>query len=98
VAITPSKVSSYPIEVVKKICHDYTMIGLETMLALRRNQDSNRSFRFLYMSGWAAERDPAKRGRIMREYGAIRVRLHHSIGRFCPLLPLSRQSTPTFCW
>ncbi|CAO2649672.1 Nn.00g009640.m01.CDS01 [Neocucurbitaria sp. VM-36] len=56
VAITPSKARDLPTEIVRKVCQEWTLVGLKTILDA--NPSSKQPFRFLYMSGSAAS-DPA---------------------------------------
>jgi hypothetical protein len=58
-------------EKVRQICHDYTLIGLKTMAQVRENTTT--PFRFIYMSGSAAERDQTKKPRLMSQYLLMRV-------------------------
>ena len=72
VAITPNKTRSMDFEDVRKVCCDYALAGLKTMVEAR--ESSTGSFRFIYMSGTAAERDPTKTPRFMPQYSLMRVR------------------------
>jgi hypothetical protein len=71
-AITPSKSKTYAWEEVRKICVDYVMTGLESVWH-QRNTSSTTPFRFVYMSGSNAERDPAKKPMILGDYLLMRV-------------------------
>jgi hypothetical protein len=63
---------------VKKICQDYTMVGLKTISEAR--EDKATPLKFLYVSGAATERDQTKRPGWMPEYSLMRVSLpSHSI-------------------
>jgi hypothetical protein len=74
VAITPSKSSSYPFEDVRRICQTNTLAGLRAMYAVRGTAKTS-PFRFMYMSGVAAERDQSKSPRFKAEYSLMRVSL-----------------------
>ena len=71
-AITPNKARGMDFEEVRKVCRDYALAGLKTMAEAR--ESSTGSFRFIYMSGTAAERDPTKTPRFMPQYSLMRVR------------------------
>ena len=73
VAITPTKSRSLEFEYVRRVCQDFTLLGLKTMTEAR--VDKTTPFRFLYMSGAAAERDLTKTPRFMPEYSKMRVRM-----------------------
>ena len=84
-AVTPSKVKSMPLEEVRKICYDYTVTGLETVSSLKR--DSQKPFRFVYVSGAKAERDQTQKPWILGDYTILRVCfLFFSFGYFCKLV------------
>src|ERR1700761_770401 len=76
VAITPTKSRSMDFEIVRRVCHDYTLVGLRAMVEARK--ETTTPFRFLYMSGSAAERDPTKTPRFMPQYSSMRVSNMHS--------------------
>jgi hypothetical protein len=59
-------------EKVRRICQDYTLIGLKAMVEVR-DSTATKPFRFLYMSGVAAERDQTKVPRFMAQYSLMRV-------------------------
>lgn len=69
VAITPSKSTNYPFEEVKRICQTGTLAGLRAI----HEAGSRKPFRFLYMSGIAAERDQTKTPKFKPEYSLMRV-------------------------
>ena len=74
VAITPSKSSAYPFDEVRRICQTITLAGLRAMHAARGTATSKTTpFRFMYMSGIAAERDQTKSPRFKPEYSLMRV-------------------------
>ncbi|KAI3328122.1 NAD(P)-binding protein [Xylariaceae sp. AK1471] len=68
VAITPSKSKAFDFEEVKRICQTSTIAGLRAM----HEAGPATPFRFLYMSGAAAERDPTKTSKFMPEYSSMR--------------------------
>ncbi|EXJ81830.1 hypothetical protein A1O1_07895 [Capronia coronata CBS 617.96] len=80
-AITPSKSRSFPWEEVKRVCHDYTMTGLETIFHARAG-DKPSPFRFLYISGVAAERDQTKKPRFMAQYSLMRGETENQVLAF----------------
>lgn len=86
VAVLPGKAITMPWEDFRKICHDYTLLGLQTMVEARG--ESKAPFRFMYMSGAAAQRDQSKKPRIMPQYLLLRVStLHESVtSKFLELL------------
>jgi hypothetical protein len=59
-------------EKVRRICQDYTLFGLKAMVEARET-NATKPFRFLYMSGVAAERDQNKVPRLMAQYSLMRV-------------------------
>lgn len=71
VAITPTKSKNYPSEEVKRVCHDCSIKGFTAMTESRSDDDP--PFRFMYMSGIAAERDETKKPSYMPEYSWMRV-------------------------
>jgi hypothetical protein len=75
VAVTPSKSKSLEFAQVKRICQDYTLVGLKAMVEAREKSGtaSNKPFRFMYVSGSAAERDQTKTPGWMAEYSLMRV-------------------------
>ncbi|CAM1510689.1 Fc.00g010240.m01.CDS01 [Cosmosporella sp. VM-42] len=68
VAITPSKSKGIEFEEVKRICQVSTLTGLKAM----HEAGPSRPFRFVYMSGIAAERDQTKTPEFMPEYSLMR--------------------------
>jgi hypothetical protein len=70
VAITPSKSTTYPFDEVTRVCQTSTLAALHAMYAA----GVSRPFRFLYMSGTAAERDQSKTPAFKPEYSLMRVR------------------------
>ncbi|KAI8625513.1 NAD(P)-binding protein [Xylariaceae sp. FL1651] len=68
VAITPSKSKSYEFDEVKRVCQLSTIAGLRAM----HEAGLATPFRFLYMSGAAAERDQAKTPKYMPQYSLMR--------------------------
>ncbi|KAF3071122.1 putative nucleoside-diphosphate-sugar epimerase protein [Daldinia childiae] len=68
VAITPSKSKMYDFEEVKRICQTSTIVGFKAI----HESGVSKPFRFLYMSGAAAERDPEKAVRFQPQYSYMR--------------------------
>ncbi|KAJ8123731.1 hypothetical protein ONZ43_g387 [Nemania bipapillata] len=68
VAITPSRSKTYDFEEVKRICQTSATTGLRAM----HEAGLATPFRFIYMSGAAAERDPGKTPNFMPEYSLMR--------------------------
>ncbi|KAI2602648.1 putative nucleoside-diphosphate-sugar epimerase [Hypoxylon sp. NC1633] len=68
VAVTLSKARGYEFEEVKRICQDWTLEGLKVM----HESAVSKPFRFLYMSGAAAERDQTKPVQFRAEYSHMR--------------------------
>ncbi|KAI1400751.1 putative nucleoside-diphosphate-sugar epimerase [Hypoxylon fuscum] len=68
VAITPSKSKMYDFEEVRRVCQTFTLEGLKAM----HQSGVSQPFRFLYMSGAAAERDQSKSPRFQPEYSRMR--------------------------
>ncbi|KAI0466323.1 NAD(P)-binding protein [Xylaria cf. heliscus] len=68
VAITPSKSKTYDFEEVKRICHTSAIAGLRSI----HEAGPAIPFRFLYMSGAAAERDQNKTPKTMPQYCLMR--------------------------
>jgi len=58
-------------EDVRRICHDYTLVGLKAMAEARGKATT--PFRFMYVSGVAAERDQTKTPSFMPPYSLMRV-------------------------
>lgn len=74
-----------PFEEVRKICHDYTVAGLDAIFEVR---DKSTPLRFCYMSGEASERDQNAKPTWMPEYTLLRVccsSLYFICLRFPPL-------------
>ncbi|WP_394840727.1 hypothetical protein LZC95_27095 [Pendulispora brunnea] len=71
IGLTPSEVKKMPWQEVRSICLDYTVTGLETIAQLPRDPAS-KSFRFLYVSGANAERDPRKKPWVLGDYCLLR--------------------------
>ncbi|KAJ8122183.1 hypothetical protein O1611_g9905 [Lasiodiplodia mahajangana] len=69
VAITPTKSKAYDFKEVKRICLTSPVAGLRAM----HEAGPATPFRFLYMSGAAAERDQEKTPGWMAEYSLMRV-------------------------
>jgi hypothetical protein len=89
VAVTPSKSRSMEFEKVRKICQDYTLIGMKAMFEAREN--SATPFCFMYVSGTAAERDQTKTPfpAFMAQYSLMRVSNKSNILLFSKLFILN---------
>ena len=72
--ITPRKASGIDFSEVRRVCVDYTMAGVQTLLEVRGK--ASPPFRFLYVSGIAAETDRSKTPRFQPEYTWMRVSSH----------------------
>jgi len=68
VAITPSRSKQYAFDEVKRVCQTSTVAGLKAMY----EAGPAKPFRFMYMSGYAAERDQTKTPRFLPEYCLMR--------------------------
>jgi hypothetical protein len=66
-----------PFEDVRKICLDYTLKGMETMAQLPRGSAS-KPLRFIYTSGFGAQRDQSQKPWINGDYTLMRVSLYPS--------------------
>jgi len=80
VAVTPSKSRAMDFEKVRRICQEYTMIGLKAMFEARENNTT--PFRFVYVSGTAAERDQTKTPSFMPEYSSMRGETENQVLAF----------------
>jgi len=80
IAVTPSKSRSMDLKEVRRICHDYTLIGLKAMVEARRSTST--TFRFMYMSGIAAERDQTKTPSFMPPYSLMRGETENQVLAF----------------
>lgn len=69
VAITPNKAKAYPWAEVRRINETCPMEGLKAMC----KASPAKPFRFLYMSGSAAVRDPSRKPLIYGDYSVSRV-------------------------
>jgi hypothetical protein len=70
----------YDFAEVKRVCQESTLIGMKTIY----EAGPGKPFRFLYVSGMAAERDQTKKPRLMAEYSLLRVGLSFSFSAVCP--------------
>lgn len=75
VALTPTKARGLEFEQVRRVCHDYTLIGLEALFAAYKEgrNGNTQPFRFLYMSGFGSERDQTKTPSWEPRYCLMRV-------------------------
>ncbi|KAJ6507904.1 putative nucleoside-diphosphate-sugar epimerase [Mycena vitilis] len=78
VAITPSKSKSFPFDEVTRICQTSTLVGLKAM----HDAGLDKPFRFIYMSGTAAERDQTKKPSWMPEYSLMRGETENQVLAF----------------
>ncbi|ETI25484.1 hypothetical protein G647_02257 [Cladophialophora carrionii CBS 160.54] len=85
-AVTPNKSKSLPWEEVVKVCHDYTMTGLQAIVEARGSAKST-PLRFLYMSGDSAERDQTKTPRLMAQYCLLRGETENQVLAFAASHP-----------
>lgn len=69
VAITPSKSKESGFAEAKRVCQEYPLAALKEM----HTSGVNRPFRFIYMSGVAAERDQNRTPSFRPEYSLMRV-------------------------
>ncbi|KIX99664.1 uncharacterized protein Z520_04299 [Fonsecaea multimorphosa CBS 102226] len=86
-AITPSKSKTVPWDEVYRVCHEYTMAGLEAMFEARSSASRSTPFRFLYMSGVAAERDQTKQPTFMPKYCLMRGETENRVLAFASSHP-----------
>lgn len=93
VAITPSKSSTYAFDEVRRVCQTSTLVGLRAMHAARGTKTKTSPFRFMYMSGIAAERDQTKVPSFKPEYSLMRV---SCCPRFAQSFLLSSLRSPLF--
>ena len=69
VAITPTKSSMYDWDTVVRVCQTSTMMGLRAMY----EAGPAKPFRFIYCSGFSAERDQTKTPDFRPQYSLLRV-------------------------
>ncbi|KAF6228626.1 hypothetical protein HO173_011797 [Letharia columbiana] len=74
VAITPSKSRGLDFDEVRRVCQEYTLVGLRAIFKAHSEGGSRGAppLRFLYMSGTATERDQNKTPSWMPEYCLMR--------------------------
>lgn len=72
-AVTPTKSKAMTWDDVKRICLEYTVTGLNVLTDLPRGP-GQKPLRFIYTSGSAATRDPAKKPFLLGDYAVMRVR------------------------
>jgi hypothetical protein len=73
VAVTPTKSKLMDAADVKRVCHDYTVAGLQAIY----EAGPAKPFRFLYMSGYMSQRDPLKKPFLLGDYAVMRVSQTH---------------------
>ncbi|KAJ6512995.1 hypothetical protein C8R45DRAFT_1049963 [Mycena sanguinolenta] len=79
VAVTPMKSKGMTAEEVKRVCHTSTLLGLRAL----HDAGFRHPFRFIYMSGFAAERDQSKTlPADMAEYSHMRGATENSVVAF----------------
>ncbi|OCT47174.1 hypothetical protein CLCR_02569 [Cladophialophora carrionii] len=86
-AVTPDKLKSLPWDEVVKVCHDYTMTGLQAIVEARGSAAKSTPLRFLYMSGDSAERDQTKTPRLMAQYCLLRGETENQVLAFAASHP-----------
>ncbi|MCJ1473565.1 hypothetical protein MMC13_002216 [Lambiella insularis] len=84
VAITPTKSRGLDFDEVRRVCHDFTLAGLKAMFKAHSEGESrgDSPFRFLYMSGVAAERDQSKTPGWMPQYSLMRGETENEVLEF----------------
>ncbi|KAK4208553.1 protein FMP52, mitochondrial [Rhypophila decipiens] len=80
IAVTPSKSRSTPWETTVKACRDYATYALKTMAELA--DKSKPPFRFVYVSGVNAVRDPAKKPFLLGDYLLLRGEAENLVLKF----------------
>ena len=71
VAITPAKSRGLEFDDVRRVCQEYTLVGLRAMF--EAHGEGGAPFRFMYVSGTASERDQSKTPSWMPQYCLMRV-------------------------
>ncbi|KAJ4300795.1 hypothetical protein N0V90_002883 [Kalmusia sp. IMI 367209] len=89
-AVTPTKSKDVDFVEVTKICHDYTVNGLENMATI-----ANKPFRFVYTSGVTVERDQTKTLPFLGEYRLMRGRVENFVIDFAKKHEPDVQATVT---
>ncbi|KIW24019.1 uncharacterized protein PV07_09758 [Cladophialophora immunda] len=92
-AITPSKSKTMPWDEVYRVCHEYTMAGLEAIFEARNPASKSTPCRFLYMSGMAAERDQTKTPTFMPKYCLMRGETENQVLAFASSHPGEIEAT-----
>ncbi|KAK4180908.1 hypothetical protein QBC36DRAFT_2081 [Triangularia setosa] len=78
IAITPSQLKSVPWETTVKVCRDYAVNGVKVISSLTEKKP----FRFVYISGSNAVRDPAKKPLLLGDYCILRGEAENQILEF----------------
>ncbi|KAK0716605.1 hypothetical protein B0T21DRAFT_375201 [Apiosordaria backusii] len=78
IAITPSQLKSTPWETTVKVCRDYAVNGIKAISSLTEKKP----FRFVYISGSNAVRDPAKKPLLLGDYCVLRGEAENQILEF----------------
>ncbi|KAG9235139.1 putative nucleoside-diphosphate-sugar epimerase [Amylocarpus encephaloides] len=76
-AITPAKSSVLPWEEVRRICYEYTAVGIDEISSV-----ASKPFRFSYVSGSNAERDQTKKPWVLGDYILMRGRVESHVLNF----------------
>ncbi|KAF2014087.1 NAD(P)-binding protein [Aaosphaeria arxii CBS 175.79] len=87
-AVTPTKSKDVDFEEVTKICHDYTVNGLQSMTSV-----AEKPFRFIYTSGVTVERDQTKTLPFLQDYRLMRGRVENAVidiaGKHAPAVEIA---------
>nr|CDP29391.1 Putative protein of unknown function [Podospora anserina S mat+] len=78
IAITPAQLKTVPWETTVKVCRDYAVTGIKVISSLT----DKRLFRFVYVSGANAVRDPAKKPLLLGDYCVLRGEAENKILEF----------------
>ncbi|KAK3998003.1 hypothetical protein QBC44DRAFT_314771 [Cladorrhinum sp. PSN332] len=76
IAVTPSRLGSVPWETTVKVCHDYTVTFLNSLLEIKTGKSG---FKFVYVSGHNAQQDQTKKPLILGDYCLLRGRTENEI-------------------
>ncbi|KAK0665315.1 hypothetical protein QBC41DRAFT_328100 [Cercophora samala] len=78
IAITPPQLTTVPWETTVRVCRDYAVNGVRIISSLTEK----RPFRFVYISGTNAVRDPARKPLLLGEYCVLRGEAENKIIEF----------------
>lgn len=70
--MTPSRLKTVSWEDACEICREYAIVSIKTISQLPRDTTKG-PFKFIYISGHVAERDPAKKPWMLGDYALMRV-------------------------